>query len=281
MAKMKPYVFAIMVSFLGGQSFAMPALQPCTTATYARPDPAPATSEDGNPSWLQPVPTNQTGCLHGLRMSAGTDLTIWRCQVVLPEGQEFAEGQSEYAFLIQHKDKPLQEYSDALMAGAYQNFEIVTVDLDDDGQRENILAAWNGQSNGLGVHSWTIYVFDAQWSLIQRFNEVADWGDSNLVSAPAGRSGCDIAITSYVEDISLRRGEGLALRAQFFSLSAQTTGPSLISAAERDAVQRRLTNSLMRQRTAWFSEGEDTNVWQWRGNVAAWLNHPSTIRARN
>ena len=281
MTKLKPYVIAFMISLFGGQSFASNALKPCVTASYIRPEPAPPSSGDGNPAWLQAVPTNQTGCVHGLRLSAGPNFTIWRCQVVLPEDKEFAVGQSEHAFLIQHKDKPMQELGDDVMAGAYHNFELIKIDLDGNGQSENILAAWNGQSNGLGVNWWTINVFDAQWKLLKRFNEVADWGDSNLVAAPSGRRGCDIAITSYRESLNLGIRGKLALRADFFRLSGPAQAPTLTQASDRPTIERRLTNSFMQQRGAWFSQGEDKDVWQWRGDIASWLSHPSSVRTRD
>ena len=281
MTKLKPYALAIIISLFGGHGFAMSLLAPCASASYIRPEPAIQTSGGGNPAWLQPVPNNQTGCVHGLRMSAGTDLTIWRCQVVLSEGKEFAVGQSEYAFLIQHKDKPLQALSDELMAGAYHNFELIKVDLDGNGQHENILAAWNGQSNGLGVNSWTINVFDAQWNLVQRFNEVADWGNSSLVAAASGRKGCDIAITSYSESLNFAGGGKLAFIAEFIRLSGPAQVRKLVKASDRPKLERRLTNGFMRQRGASFSKDGDKDAWQWRGDIAAWLNHPSTIRARN
>ena len=281
MKTMKPYVLAIMISFLAGQSFATPALRPCATASFIRPAPEPPSSRDGNPARLQAVPTNQTGCVRGLRLSVGPNLAIWRCQVVLPEDKEFGNGQSEYAFLIQHKDKPMQELSDELMAGIYQNFELIKVDLDDNGQNENILAAWNGQSNGLGVNSWTIYVFDTRWTLLRRFNEVADWGDSNLVAAPSGRKGCDIAITSYRESLSFGSRAKLALSAEFIRLSGPAPALTLSKASDRPKLERRLTNSFMRQRGAWFSMNENKDALQWRGDIASWLNHPSSVRTRN
>jgi hypothetical protein len=250
-------------------------LEPCQGLSFLESAALPANAEGPD---LVSVPANKMGCARGVSLRVDATTTLWRCQVELAEGAEFKEGQPEYGFLIHRANQPLQEMPDELMAGAYRNFEVVKVDLDADGSRENILAAWNGQSNGIGTHNWTIYAFDANWNLIKRFDNVSDWGRSNLVKTPAQRRGCDIAITSFQDAPAISgRARGLVFRATVFSAQpksavSRTPDIRLDVADDRPVIERRYTRAFERQRTTWFSRGN----WQWRGNVADWFNNPAT-----
>jgi hypothetical protein len=281
MSLMKAFFLSALAMTVASQVCAAPRLLPCGAASYIRPDPPKDEAVGAEPSWLRPTPPNTRGCTQGLQMRAGIGVSIWRCQIVLPEGQDFKEGQSEYAFLVQRDNAPLLELDDELMAGAFHNFELIKVDLDGNGLRENIIAAWNGQSNGIGIHSWTLHVFDSQWVPIKRFEEVADWGNTSLVAAVGGRKGCDIAITSY-EESTTELTQHIVLRARFYGVTGPAIAPIVKPMADRPILERRLTNRLVRERLSWFETGRansgDPEIdWQWRGDVAAWLNHPSTL----
>jgi hypothetical protein len=271
----KTWMMALTLGIAGLNTSAFGAtwLEPCATARYiAGPTSAGTTASQPD---LKTPPTNALGCNRGVSRRIDATTTIWRCQVELADGVEFKEGQPEFGFLIARNNSPLQELPDELMAGAFENFDVINVDLDRDGNQERILAAWNGQGNGMGVNRWTIHVFDDTWTLVKRFDEVVDWGRSNLVKSPVARGGCDIAITSF-EPVS-PTSTAILLRARVYSVqprSAVFRRPdiSLDVASDRPTLARRYTYALQSQRTTWFSRG----AWQWRGNIADWLNNPAT-----
>ena len=261
-------------------ALAAPLLEACAGATYATPAASPTANADE--AGLFPVPSNQLGCVRGVSVRADANTTIWRCQVELAEGVEFRDGQPQAGFLVQRSNRIILELPDELMASAYHRFDAINVDLDQDGNREHILAAWNAESNGMGVHSWTIYVFDANWHLAKRFDNVSDWGRSSLVKAPASRRGCDLAITSF-QDAPARAANsgGLVLRARFYGVipragTQRTANLTIDEVRDRPTLERRYMRSLEKQRTTWFSR----EVGSWRGNVADWLNNPATVSRR-
>jgi hypothetical protein len=238
---------------------ALAQLRACRPQSVARPvAPAGVTSETGG---LVPVPANPVHCQHGVSLRVD-DATIWRCQSIPPDGEDLPEGAPEYAFLIERPGQPLQVLPDDLMAGRHRSFEVLGIDLDGDGTPERVLAAWNAQGNGMGVHRWTIRVLDRDWKLLGAFPEVADWGDSSIVRAPAGRRGCDLAITSFVE--SVREGRpGLSFQARFHRLA----GGAMPEATDRPTLARRYTFNFERRRTRHFDQPDTQD----KGDIVAWL----------
>lgn len=235
---------------------ALAQIAPCPAVVAHRPE-----------TTVAAAPTNDVGCERGVRLTVGT-ATLFRCQVLPAEGQDdIREGSPEYVFLLDRPGEGRVILPDGLMAGRFAAFEVLTVDLDADGQAENVLAAWNGQGMGLGVNRWTVRVFDADWAQIASFEDVADWGDSSLVAAPRGRPGCDLAITAFVDHVD-QRGPGTAFRARFHQLD----GGAMPEATDRPTLTRRYTYAFQDQRTAHFEAGEDAI----KGDVAAWLAHRST-----
>ena len=251
---------ALVLAPLPALAAGLEACRPLSIATPARPPRDAVTS-----SWLKPVPENPVGCTHGIAFEAGGGATLWRCQVVPPEGKDLPEGTPEHAFLLMRPGQPVQVLPDELMAGKYQSFDLIRVDLDGDGSQETVLAAWNTQGNGMGVHRWTIRVFDAGWKLLATFPEVVDWGNTSLVRAPAGRRGCDIAITRYVESVNRAGRPGISLEARFQRLN---TG-ALAEATDRPAIRRRYDRTFEAARTRHFDRNPDSD----KGDVARWLSH--------
>jgi hypothetical protein len=277
--RLKSLFLALSATLAGGQALGSAALTACPGATYLRPDPpaaAPPGTEGDDPAWLKATPPNRIGCAQGLEMRVSRNLSIWRCEVVTPDGSEPVEGAPRHAFLIQRPGQELLELRDELMAGAFHNFELIRVDLNGDGQREIILAAWTGQSNGLGIHRWTVHIFRDGWQRAGQWDGVADWGEGSLVAAPAGRRGCDLVVTSY--DGFRDRPGGVSLRARFMRLAGPRQIAVMLPAGDRPGLSRRVTNAFIRERLAWFERGERAGGWQYRGNIRAWLSHRSTVR---
>jgi hypothetical protein len=248
-----------MAALLLTQSPVIAKLFPCKPLAVFKPK-----STEDAPA-LAPVPTNPIGCVHGVRFEPEAGVTLWRCQVVPPEGKDIAEGQPEYGFLIERAGVPMQVLPDELMAGRYGAFEVIRIDLDGDDKAERVLAAWNGQGNGLGVNRWTIRVFDQNWTPLGEAINASDWGRSNLVRAPKGRKGCDLAITEFVDS---PRGAGIAFQARFQWLK----DGKIEAADDRPTLTRHFTFNFQRQRGAYMSKVDEHS-----GHVAAWLSAPGTI----
>ena len=232
-------------------------ISPCREPVAHRPEPTPIAA-----------PPNTVGCERGVGLTVGA-ATLFRCQVMPAEGQDdIPEGSPEYVFLLDRPGHDRLVLPDSLMAGRYDAFEVLIIELNGDRQPEHVLAAWNGQGNGIGVNRWTIRVFDTDWTPIATFEEVADWGGASLVAAPPGRAGCDLAITDFVEDVDARGREGIAFQARFQRLD----GDRMVEAADRRTLTRRYTFAFQDQRTAHFQTADEPI----RGDVAAWLSHRST-----
>jgi hypothetical protein len=247
---------------------AMAQLRACRPLSVARPVAPPGvTSDTGG---LIPVPANPVHCRQGVSLRVD-DATIWRCQSIPPDGEDLPEGAPEYAFFIERPGQPLQVLPDDLMAGRHRSFEVLSIDLDGDGQPERVLAAWNAQGNGMGVHRWTIRVFDRDWKLLGAFPEVADWGDTSIVRAPAPRRGCDLAITSFVESVQDGRA-GISFQARFHRLANGT----MQEATDRPTLARRYTFNFERRRTRHFDRPDAQD----KGDIVAWLGRarPATPR---
>ena len=239
------------------------ALSACRGIAFARPT-APA--KGAEPAL---VPANPIGCRHGISFSPEPGVTLWRCQVVPAEGEaDIPEDSPEYAFLIERPGEPMRVIHDQLMGGRYAAFSVARVDLDGDGREERVLAAWNGQGNGLGVNGWTIRVFDSSWTLLREFAEVSEWGDGSIVAAPKGRRGCDLAVTRFVESVNGKGVTGISFQARFFGLR----DGKVEEAADRPAIERRYDFAFERQRSGRYRRDEDGTT----GDVVAWLSHPST-----
>ncbi|BCB18226.1 hypothetical protein OCUBac02_11200 [Bosea sp. ANAM02] len=247
------------------------ALRPCRDVSFSRP-----TVQEARQEALTPTPANGMGCVRGVSVAAGDGARLWRCAASFDDGVEIPENAPEHAFLLERTGRKLIEMPDSLMAGRLGSFDLITVDLDGDGTRERVLAAWNTQGNGIGINSWTIRVFASDWTLLKQFDEVLDWGDGHLVAAPQGRPGCDIAITGFVESRNRQGREGVSYEARFVALRAGR----LVPADDRPTLQRRYDRTFERQRTALFERDENRNAPELKGDLQAWLSHRSTIRKK-
>jgi hypothetical protein len=266
---MKNYIAAASVfafCTLGASANATNWLGPCVQALYLEPSSSAGVS-GGRGSKQSP------DCQRSTFARTSNNVRIWRCHN-LDNDQARRDGEAGNGFIIQQASAPLQYVSHDILPGNERKFEVIEVDLNGDASREHILAVWDAQSNGMGVHSWTIYVFDTRWKLMKRFEDVSDWARSSLVAAPAGRRGCDIAITSYETISPPRGGDFTALRARFYTGRTTPTTAALMlqEAIDRPTLERRYSQTFERERTNWFSRGK----WQWRGDVANWLNNPAT-----
>ena len=230
--------------------FAAGAMAPCSGVRLLRP---PATE-----TALEQVPANPAGCILGRRFPVDTGVILWRCLVDAPDDVPANTSWSQ-ALLVMREGQPIQSYRDTLMAGRFDAWHVLGIDLDADGAEERVVALWNEQSSGLGTNSWTIHVFSNTWQPLGWYDGVLDWGPSSIVAAIPGRAGCDIALTSYEEE----EAGTIAFAAQFIRLE----DGRFVDAADRPPVRRSLTAAFQRERTAHFSRDDNRG----EGNVAAWL----------
>jgi hypothetical protein len=216
---------------------------------------------------LEPVPVpNPANCDIGVRIDTETT-TVWRCRVNIPETAVDGDWQWQQAIMIVSSQSPILYYRSELMANEYDRFEIIKADLDRDGNRENILATWDSLGNGMGVHTWTVRVFSANWQLISPAYEVKDWGPSAIIKSQKSNR-CEIAITSWVEDSS-RRNIGIAFEARFVSLVNGALRPS----TDMPILRRRFTNNFQNQRNETF----ETPGGNFEGDPAKWLSQASYV----
>lgn len=260
----------VLLASLVAPGVAEAALQSCRTASFARPAPA------RDDAALAQTPANTMRCTAGVFVAMDEATRLWRCAASFEDDQDIPEDAPEHAFLLERRGHALAEMPDTLMAGRLRSFDVITVDLDGDGSREYVLAAWNTQGNGIGINSWTVRVFAADWTLLRQFDEVLDWGDNNLVAAPKGRRGCDIAITSFIDSVNRKSVPGVSFEARFFALKAGTMAP----ADDRPVLQRRYDRAFERQRTRLFERSEDSGDAEIKGDLRRWLSHPATRRIK-
>ena len=264
----RPRILPSLLVLALSASAAHAALLPCREARHLRP----LASPNGAYADLSLVPANGVACVDGAFLALPEGGRLWRCAAQAPDGQDLPEDAPEHAFLLERPGQPLVAMPDSLMAGRLRSFEVIEVDIDGDGKKERILAAWNAQGNGIGVNSWTIRVFDASWTLLRQFDEVSDWGDSSLVAAPKGRRGCDIAVTGFVESQNARGREGISFEARFHAL----VDGKLVAATDRPVLQRRYDKGFERERTTLFERSEARGAPEIKGDVRGWLSHRRT-----
>ena len=245
-----------------GLSLACPALsaaEPCPSVRLQR-----ASQGSDDALAMQPAPPNVVDCVSGVPLEVERGATLWRCVVETPDGQEPIWDEWTDALLLVRDGEWTRAWQDSVMAGRYDAFHVATADLDGDGTPERIVATWNAQGNGLGVNHWTIRVFSQLWDEIGLYRDVQDWGPSSIVAAPSYRTGCDLAITRYVEANEDAEAPGLMMLEARFS---RMTAGRMVNATDRERLYKRLTTAFQRQREAHFERLENDV----EGDVAAWL----------
>ncbi len=232
----------------------------CANVSIEKPTVKPHADDDFD-TYLADVPNNSVNCKKGMMVEMG-GAQIWRCRI----DYEKPYKDWESAFLVLKNGKEIFKSKDEVMAGMYETFYSIKADLDGNGKNENIVALWNAQGNGLGVNTWTLYVFDQNWIQKGKAIETRDWGPNSFV---AKKKGCDILITSWAEDFSKKRvGDGY--KGVFYSYDAN--GP--FKAKNRPILMRRLYDSFDIERGE-FRDKTDEN--QYIGDPIGWLSRNSYI----
>jgi hypothetical protein len=229
---------------------------PCALTSVQR---APTDAE--GLALMQPAPPNMVNCVTGVPLTVDDGATIWRCAIEHPDGEEESYI-SEWtdAVLLVRDGEWTRAWRDSVMGGRHDAFHVLTADLDADGVPEHILATWNAQGNGLGIHHWTVQVFDRDWGLIGHYQDVQDWGPSSVVRAPPDRKGCDLALSRYaeVEDTGVTE-----LQIRF----ARMVAGQMVRASDRSPLHKRLSAAFERMRADHYERGG----YSVEGDVTGWL----------
>lgn len=235
-------------------------MKPCANTEIEKPI-VLAHADDDFDTYLKDIPKNSANCNKGMMINVG-DAQIWRCRI----DYENPYDDWESAFLIFKNGKEIFKAKDEVLAGMYETFYSISADLDGNGKSENIVALWNSQGNGLGVNTWTLYVFDNQWRQKGKAIETRDWGPNSFVKA---KKGCDTLITDWAEDFS-KKPSGTGYRGVFYSF----TNNGLSKSKGRPILMRRLYDSFDIERGE-FREASEEN--QYIGDPIGWLSRNSYI----
>lgn len=235
-------------------------IKACKNVKVEKPIVSPHADDDFD-TYLKDVPKNSANCNKGIVIENG-DIQVWRCRI----DYENPYKDWESAFLVFKNGKEIFKAKDEVMAGMYETFYSIKVDLDGNGKSENIVALWNSQGNGLGVNSWTLYLFDNAWNQKGKPIQTRDWGPSSFV---ANKKGCDILLTDWAEDFS-KKTPGAGYKGVFYSYH----GKNLVKSENRPVLMRRLLDSFDVERGD-FREASEEN--QFIGDPIKWLSKNSYI----
>lgn len=250
----------IIFSLLASTSAHAYEMKACANIKIEKPIVAAHADDDFN-TYLKDVPKNSANCDKGIAIENG-DTQIWRCRI----DYENPYKDWESAFLIFKNGKEIFKAKDEVLAGMYETFYSISADLDGNGKSENIVALWNSQGNGLGVNTWTLYVFDHQWRQKGKAIETRDWGPNSFVKA---KKGCEVLLTDWAEDFS-KKPSGTGYRGVFYSF----TNNGLSKSKSRPILMRRLYDSFDIERGE-FREASEEN--QYIGDPIGWLSRNSYI----
>lgn len=186
-------------------------------------------------------------------------LAFWRCQVT-PEG--------EGAILVERLGAMSSHLADQIGVGEVAAWHVVGADLDGSGNRSWVVATWNGQTQGLGVNYWTLFIFRPDGTYLNTTTEVADWSPTLVVKASGSQRGCAIGIPTLIQS---RQG-ALIWQVHFNRLRQTTLSPD----RGLGTFERRLDARFLAERTTWNAR-QGFNP---EGNPTAWLARARKVQSR-
>jgi hypothetical protein len=233
-----------------------PVVQPCASKLVLRP--APGTEP-------QAVPANRAGCTQGYRIEARPGLAFWRCDDA-GAGTMRADTAAAAAVLVEQDGRIVRHVDDEAQGGGLASWMVVGADLDGSGQRSWAVTTWTGQSQGIGVHSWSMSISDPSGRPVTSRTDIADWSPDLVVQAVGQQRGCAIGTSAYVSG----RGGQTLWRVSF----SRIVGGRWVAEPGRPDFERRYTQAFQRQRTAWF----ERPGFQTEGDPITWLAGASAVR---
>lgn len=169
--------------------------------------------------------------------------------VSLTQGIRVCKGRSDSKdeFVLEKNGTRMGTWPAHAFLGETSGFEVMQGDLDDDGQRELIVANHDSTSNGMGVNTWTISIFSA--GDLSSFRtpltfSVEEYGSSGTFVSNGRRVQILATRWEWADDPRQRRGHGLYLMGQWWRYK---TG-ELVPSANRTILARRYLMSFAFER---------------------------------
>jgi hypothetical protein len=237
---------------------AFAAYERCTPAAVL----APASIADR-------APANNLGCNEGLSIKLPNGDAVWRCARPW-DGTKSASGN----LMLIAADGTIRALPDTTTRAGFGQFSIWQIDLDGDGEQEQILSTWNGRgAPPARPNSWTSIVFRANWQPLDGdtgtasrsmagASDIHDWGLGNLIRDPINAGNCLIALSEFKN-----RGSEFGLQVDFHELGTA----SLRKAITPHSVFRPWSSTLRSQRSKTLRRARYT------GDVATWIASADTV----
>jgi hypothetical protein len=181
----------------------------------------------------------------------------------LPNGVRVCRSVSLDAFMVTVEGPGLvaHQLAPAPRSYPFQEREVIDADLDGDGQREVVIAALDGVSNGMGVPYWTVYVLTpsaGSWHVdsieVHEYSTPGSW----VISPHSDR--CTLLVTRWANGEEPGRGGGLYLYASWWDVRS-------------GRLSRREAHPMVRRRYLLSFQNE-----RWRDSPLhplSWLQHPA------
>ena len=185
--------------------------------------------------------------------------------VALSQGVRICKGlsESDNAFLLEKDGNPIVTWPGTAQLGETSDFEVLQGDLDNDGQRELIVANLDSTSVGMAVNVWTISVFSGNFSSFRAplTFSVEEYGSFGTVVTRGQRVQILATRWLWAKDPKRRRGTGLYLVGQWWRYRKGELVPS----RDRSILARRFLESFAAQRDETISSP---------GKPLTWLTDP-------
>ena len=181
--------------------------------------------------------------------------------VSLPQGVRVCKGLSDPgdAFVLERDGTRIGTWPGIAQLGETSDFEVLQGDLDNDGQRELIVANLDSTSVGIAVNVWTIYIFRGD---LQSFEpplsfSVEEYGAFGTFVTKGKR--VEILATRWLwaNDPKRRRGTGLYLAGRWWRYRKGELVPS----TNRTILARRYLESFAAQRDKSISSPRKPVTW--------------------
>lgn len=175
-------------------------------------------------------------------------------------------------YLVRQNDKMLSEWkTEITMYSGVEDFEVLEGDLDGDGSTEIIIPQLDGQSNGIGVGFFSIYILPNPTN--KEFKpplviKTQDFGRNGVFIFNASTRTTDILITYWTENLNLAevipkvKAGGKYFVGRWFSYRNGKLSPVF----EKPVLARRFLESFQAERSEYDSS--DMHPYSWLQNKA-------------
>lgn len=164
--------------------------------------------------------------------------------VVLPDGRRVCActGDTTLTVRVEADGRTVHAWpADGSLSASPASLRVMQADLDADGRRETIVSEWLDTSNGLGIRSYRLSIFDgAHPDRAPLRVSVDDFSPRGSFVRPANGGGCRLLATRWTELRDARRGEGMYFTGQWM----RYRDGRLEHDPERPLVVRRLLDSF-------------------------------------